>query len=487
MDEQNERRDLYEEFESEVVKRGNTEAFFDENDLIDIFDYASDYDNYVVKMEVLLYGAAHYPKSEALATRRAWLYYSFGDVETTAELNRRVNTGSVLNRLLELRARNSDLSMQKSEITASLEEILSVTDDFEDEGIIQFTDYAIEMGLDSWLMNNKERIQEKCSYPQTFLYEFADRTEENEDLSTAAILFEELTMLEPFNLDFWLRLATVQINSDAYESALSSAEYALAIDPDSIMGLRIKGAALYRLERGAEAVAEIYSRVVESQEVEETDISTFAAALMETGRQTQAAEMLCKYLNEHLNSRLAVDVLLVLDKEKAYPFVRSIINSGYVGEKDAVEWARNHVAHGQFSSAALICLTYDEIKGFENELPIVMEICYFGLQFDKIISLYRTKQEKLQWPYLPAVTFPYIMSLVRTGHRETALDEASQIYSSIKNYRKAHSNSELSHLFKLTPASTGAMVTGYVENLKNIIRALKAENEIPADEFDPML
>ncbi len=79
------------------------------------------------------------------------------------------------------------------------------------------------------------------------------------------------------------------------------------------------------------------------------------------------------------------------------------------------------------------------------------------------------------------------MSLVRTGHRETALDEASQIYSSIKNYRKAHSNSELSHLFKLTPASTGAMVTGYVENLKNIIRALKAENEIPADEFDPML
>ena len=27
MDERNDRRDLYEEFESEVVKRGNTEAF----------------------------------------------------------------------------------------------------------------------------------------------------------------------------------------------------------------------------------------------------------------------------------------------------------------------------------------------------------------------------------------------------------------------------------------------------------------------------
>lgn len=84
MDEPNDRRDLYEEFESEVVRRGNTEAFFDENDLVEIFDYASDYDNYIVKMEVLLYGAIHYPKSEALATRRAWLYYSFGDVEATS-------------------------------------------------------------------------------------------------------------------------------------------------------------------------------------------------------------------------------------------------------------------------------------------------------------------------------------------------------------------------------------------------------------------
>ena len=54
MDERNDRRDLYEEFESEVVKRGNTEAFFDESDLVEIFDYASDYDNYIVKTEVLL-------------------------------------------------------------------------------------------------------------------------------------------------------------------------------------------------------------------------------------------------------------------------------------------------------------------------------------------------------------------------------------------------------------------------------------------------
>ena len=128
----------------------------------------------------------------------------------------------------------------------------------------------MEMHLEDWLKSNRERIQSKCSYPQTFLYEFADRSEENDDLETAAQLFEELTMLEPFTLDFWLRLATVQINREDYEGALSSAEYALAIDASSIMALRIKGAALYRLERGPEVVASIYGKVIESSEAEES-------------------------------------------------------------------------------------------------------------------------------------------------------------------------------------------------------------------------
>lgn len=487
MDEPNERRDLYEEFESEVVRRGNTEAFFDENDLVEIFDYASDYDNYIVKMEVLIYGAIHYPKSEALATRRAWLYYSFGDVETTTELNSRVETAGVLNKLLDLRARNANLELTSEEVTKDLDEILTATEDFDDESIIQFTDYAMELGLADWLRQNKDRIQSKCSYPQTFLYEFADRSEENDDLQTAARLFEELTMLEPFNLDFWLRLATVQINLDEYENALTSAEYALAIEPDSMMGLRIKGASLYRLERDHEAVVKIYRRIVESPEVEDTDVSTLAAAMMETGRQSEATEILSKYIERHLNSRLAIDVLLVLDREKAAPYVRSLITSDILSEKDIVEWARSHVVHGQFASAAMICLIYDEMKGFEDEIPFLTEITYFALRFEDVIRIYHDKFMKLQWPYLPAISFPYLMSLIRTGRRQEALDEANDILNSVTTFHKAHSSSDMGTLFRLTPATTAATVTGYIEHLKNIIQALKAPDLIPADEFDPML
>ena len=79
------------------------------------------------------------------------------------------------------------------------------------------------------------------------------------------------------------------------------------------------------------------------------------------------------------------------------------------------------------------------------------------------------------------------MSLVRTGRRTEALEEAKEILNSIRTYRKSHSNTELSTLFRLTPASTGAMIKGYIDTLKNIIHALKATDEIPADEFDPMI
>ncbi len=487
MDERNDRRDLYEEFESEVVKRGNTEAFFDENDLVEIFDYASDYDNYIVKMEVLLYGAVHYPKSEALATRRAWLYYSFGDVEVTTEVNKRVSREGVLNKLLSLRARNADLSMDPEVMTKALDEILDATEDFEDEEIIQFTDYAMEMHLEDWLKANRERIRSKCSYPQTFLYEFADRSEENEDLETAAQLFEELTMLEPFTLDFWLRLATVQINREDYEGALSSADYALAIDAGSIMALRIKGAALYRLERGPEVVAELYKKVIDSTEAEDTDVSTLAAALIECGRQDEAIAMLSTYLKDHIHSRLAIDVLLVLDRRYAEPYLRALMATGIISEKDAVEWARGHVVHGQFASASTVCLVYDEINGFKNDIPFVLEVCYFALNFKEVVRLYKEKYPILEWPYLPALTFPFLMSLVRLGEREKALEEAQEILKALRTYRRAHSNTELSAMFRLTPAATGSMVIGYMENLKNIIHALKSTDEIPADDFDPML
>ena len=39
----------------------------------------------------------------------------------------------------------------------------------------------------------------------------------------------------------------------------------------------------------------------------------------------------------------------------------------------------------------------------------------------------------------------------------------------------------------MSPAVAGSIVIGYIANLRNIIQALESPDEIPADDFDPML
>lgn len=487
MDEDNERQDLYDEFESEVVKHGNQEAFFDENDLIEIFDYASDLDNNIVKMEVLIYGAIHYPKSEALATRRAWFYSSFGDYETATEINKRVNHGGVLNRILDLRV---SLPANSPEIEPRLEGIIADTDDFGDEEIIQLVDFCMETGREDWLRERKKLIQAKCSYPQTFLYEFADRAEENENYALAADLFEELTMLEPFTLDFWQRLATVQINMDSYEAALSSADYALAIDPNAMMAARIKGAALYRLDRDMATVADLYTRVLESNEAEDSDASTLAAALVELNRQDEAIEMLKKYIPTHYNPRLALNILLVLDRNAAAPLVETLIRETVMSESAALDWAKEHVDRAQYPAAATILLTYHRLHGLVLGFEFTLEVCYYAGLYDEIIYMreHQVYSELVDTP-LPSISFPYIMSLVRTGNRPKALISAQDALGKSREFLKkfAGRRDSWQATVKYTPVTTNAIITGYMAILDNIIKALKSSDPLPADDFDPML
>lgn len=485
MDDNNERRDLYEQFESEVVKRGNTEAFFDEEELVEIFDYASDYDNFIVKMEVLLYGAVHYPASEALATRRAWLYYSFGDVEATAELNKRVSNGGTLNRLLDLRAKTAGKMLPQWDLEAALDQILNDTDDFGDEEIIQFTDYAMDMGLSSWLKAKKDKILSRCSFPQTFLYEFAVRAEEAEDYPTAIALFEELTMLEPFTLDFWLCLASAQLSNDNFEDALSSADYALAIDAESMKAMRIKGTSLYRLDRDKQEVVDLYTTIVTSEECVESDVAALGATLSEVDRITDAKDLLSGYLLVNPEARSVINVLLYLDKEMGAPYLRSLIKSDRISEAEIVEWAKVHVYNGNFELGANIFLLYDEIRGIKENLTALFDVLYLAGDYEKIIELYRGKDLSAVRPVDPSITSAYIMSFVRSDKREEALKEAQKALAALESYRSTYSNGELASLLQQSPVTAGAILTGYRVMIENIIRGLQAHDTLPADDFDP--
>ena len=69
----NPRDELYRRF-LKSLKEPASERFFDEDELVEVFDYAGDIANDYARYEALFIGARLYPDSQALAERRALLY-----------------------------------------------------------------------------------------------------------------------------------------------------------------------------------------------------------------------------------------------------------------------------------------------------------------------------------------------------------------------------------------------------------------------------
>ena len=482
------RQGLYNEFESEIVKAGNPEAYFDENDLIEIFDYASDMDNYIVKMEVLLYGARHYPASEALATRRAWFYSSFGEMEAAADVNSRVSNGGFLNRLLSLRAEGATDS---PDTRARLDGIVDDTKEFGDEDVIQLVDFCAENDMLDWVEKKRNRIEEKCSYTPTLIYEYADRAEEINDLPTAHRLFEELTMMEPFTVDFWVRLANVQLLEGLYDDALGSADYALAIDSNYIEAMRLKGRALYRLDQPREKVAEVFRTVLDHPEANDSDATAYAATIVELGKTDEAVRLLEETISRYPLSQVPIDLLMNIDFRRATPFILQVAERTSFTRDTLVAWAREHMSNGRIDIAAeLLRLFRDRFVG-APELNFLTELWYFNKMYREVIDITEESisgLSELRMP-TPGLTFPYLMSLIRLGETDKALTEAKSHLKDIDTLMQMPRPSRPDSTLRsdMSPSGAACLDIGYAAMLRNIVNALSAKPQLPADTFDPML
>ena len=143
MDQQpDERYELYQRFKQELESQSPEDMFYDEKELVEIFDIAGDYDDDYVRMEVLLLGFRLYPSSDDLTVRRSYLYYDMGvDDGVSHMLNAHtpVSGNQIMWELMRLRSlKNPDYIT----ISDSLNKLLETHSRFEDEELIQFVDCA---------------------------------------------------------------------------------------------------------------------------------------------------------------------------------------------------------------------------------------------------------------------------------------------------------------------------------------------------------
>lgn len=254
-----ERRQLMDRFLLET-RDSPESAYFSEEEIVEIFDYANDFDNDFVRCEALMYGAAHYPESDALRVRRGFQYFYQGvDVRLIRQALVQVDPANTLGRILALRLEDDTTSDNIApRLTALLESITQL----DDEEAIQLIDLAADASATDWLIESKDAIIKRCSYLPTPLYEMGDVLYEAGRFTEAAAFFDELVGLEPFNIDFWCRLAETVAAAGDYDRALEAIDYAIAIDPDNRLARVLKARVLFAMEKEPEQIVSLLEPLV---------------------------------------------------------------------------------------------------------------------------------------------------------------------------------------------------------------------------------
>lgn len=245
MEENDDRRsELLERFRQSLQKPV-AERFFDEDELVDLFDFAGDMADDYIKLEVLMCGARLYPDSSMLRERRAIFYSQMGGDAAAKYLEDNARETAPIWEIMRLRTRDP----RGKDAEQGLEFLLSGVEKLGDEEVIQFVELASQLGCFKWLTDNETLLRKKVEYLPILVYELAVVSEMNHEYDTAVRYLEELTEHEPFNAYYWYMLAQDLEILEQNERAASALDYSLAIDPEGKDALQMRA----RLLLGDEA------------------------------------------------------------------------------------------------------------------------------------------------------------------------------------------------------------------------------------------
>lgn len=381
----NERQLLFDRF-SQSLKDRTQQYFFDEDDIVEIFDYAGDLNNDFVRAEALMYGARYYPDSERLRQRRALFYTDTLQSENTEGLEDVYATDSnMLTKLSLMRIRPIGKDMAKEQ----LRHLVDDCETMDDEETIRLVGVADEYDLLDWIDSNLEYFKSKTSNKAALIYELAYSLSENNP-DRAAELFEVLVEDRPYVADYWQLLARAQFNSSGYkEKADESLDMALAIDPDNNDAWLLKAQIIAMnplAPEHREIMAKIYERLPMIPDVVLTYLHTMDAASM----RDLGVKILLKHLRE--NQYISVPLyesLLILDPEAGLGMFDEVINSTGISLSDfePIVW---HVAAANTDTALELCQlilshsTEDEQRAMLWSMSLAM---FVYARFDAVISL----------------------------------------------------------------------------------------------------
>lgn len=383
------RRELYERFRSELAEDDRRNLFYDEDDLIDIYDYATDYNDRFIALEVLFCAERLYPASIDFQERKA-LFYLTVDDEAAAGAIHRLPEDSVIRTLTALRIQHPS----KDEIRSVFDALLRDHPEFTDEEIIQLCVTAEELDMLPWLVASKDAVKAHTDYPPTFLYELCQMIHPKEPEEALHIL-EELTMAEPFAIDFWLLMAQIHIEQGNPSKALPAIEYALAIEPDNVRALMSRAHAYNELKYPAEQVESALNDVkAVAPSLAAPNLALALVQLQDRGNPAGAMKILRDFNAVSPGDPQTLDIMLMaaerLPGETLPDIDTFLVNSPKESVEEFVEMARRHADESRHRAAAILLLGIDRVFHLTADFDFMMEELYRSGMYHEAFDSYQS-------------------------------------------------------------------------------------------------
>lgn len=275
-------------------------AFFDHDDIVEIFDYAGDMSDDYIRIEALMYAARYFPESKEMEQRRLIFYsetYPQAAKEFIQDHGGDTPDQPLLQRLIAIQENYTD-DGDSDEAIAALEHILADKPKMNDEETIRFVTTINDCNCLEWLEQNLKRITAYSNNRACLLYELAMSLLDRMEYARAVPIIEELVSEKPFILSYWELLLDAQVNSQAKDAEIDDTiETILAMDPENKPALKHKFLKVYHNDGDPYKLSEIVRQIPDDGEI----IRLYVRSLVAHNRKTEAAD--------YINSRLQANPL----------------------------------------------------------------------------------------------------------------------------------------------------------------------------------
>ncbi|MDE6332080.1 MAG: tetratricopeptide repeat protein, partial [Muribaculaceae bacterium] len=399
--------------------------FYDEDELVELFDYAGDLNDDYLRMEVLLCGARFYPDSENLRLRRAIFYNGF---ESDAEQKFfQDNSGNgPLWDILQLRY--TELAGDK--LIKALDDLLGTYAEFDDEEVIQLVNVASQLGQFNWVLDRIDAIRAHTTFPLTLHYEVAVVAEEAGMYDKAVEMLELLTDEDPSNAEQWYMLAQNYDRTGRTEDALNAVEFALALLPRHKQMQAFRASLFFKLDRSLDLAMRELQEIRKEYPDDPEVLELLCNINDKVNGQYDTTRRLGRMASESRPQYAALTLYLLRmpmetdgDEHHAYDLLEAFFSAneseGTNTRENWVSWARFCADTGHRRLAFLVLDCFNEVGEDLFDLPLYLELAVAMHRDDCAMDIISCLQEKRGKAYYRGdvdQSMLYVIEMMRAGN-----------------------------------------------------------------------